>query len=141
MTWPAHGILPEGAGTPTPEPDVDDTIWLAPAPKKPPLLTSRRAWLAGAGILGTACLLRGVSSLVLSPRPPPVATASLPVPLAPTVAHPEARSLATPQALEIRAATEQEILRNVATGLDGVPVRPTTSGSWCWISPRCTSRA
>ncbi|HTB43587.1 MAG TPA: hypothetical protein VK741_08180 [Acetobacteraceae bacterium] len=106
-----------GAGTPTPEPDVDDTIRLAPAPKKPPLLTSRRAWLAGAGILGTACLLRGVSSLVLSPRPPPVATASLPVPLAPTVAHPEARSLATPQAMEIRAATEQEILRNVATGL------------------------
>lgn len=107
-------------GTHSPDPAADDTVRLVPATRKPPLLTSRRAWLAGAGILGTACLLRGVGSLVLPPRPPSVATApaAMRVPLAPPVATP-APAPAPPPAPEfaIRTATEQEILTHVPTGL------------------------
>ncbi len=114
--------LAGGAGAHSAEPDADDTVRLAPATKKPPLLTSRRAWLAGAGILGTACLLRGVGSLVLSPRPASVVTASMRVPVAPPVAAPApapepAPVPAAPPGFAIRSASEQEILRNVATGL------------------------
>ncbi len=100
-----------GVGTHSSEPDADDTIRLVPAAKKPPLLTSRRAWLAGAGILGTACLLRGVSTLVLSPRPSLVTTAPA------AVRAPPAPVPASPPALAIQTATEQEILRHVPTGL------------------------
>ena len=116
MTDPLHRA--GGVGTRTAEPGAGDTSGLAPAHKKPPLLTSRRAWLAGAGILGTACLLRGVSSLVLSPKPPPVtgAAASVRVPLAPPIATP-APAPTGPPPLAIQTATEQEILRNVPTGL------------------------
>jgi hypothetical protein len=105
-----------GAGGRAPDPAADDTVRLAPAARKPPpRLTSRRAWLAGAGILGTACLLRGVSSLVFPPRPAPVTTAAVrvPPPAAPTPAP------AAPPApeLAIRTATEQDILAHVPTGL------------------------
>ncbi|HEY3847234.1 MAG TPA: hypothetical protein VGL95_08985, partial [Acetobacteraceae bacterium] len=86
MTGSRH--LGGGAGMDSPGPDAGGTVRDSQAAKKPPLLTRRRAWLAGAGILGTACLLRGVGSLVLSPRPSPVATAAVRVPLAPLVAPP-----------------------------------------------------
>ncbi len=84
-------------------PDDDDTVRLIPAAKKPPLLTSRRAWMAGAGVVGTACLLGAVR--VLMPPSPPVATRPALAPLAPA---PE---------FAIRTATEPEILSHVATGL------------------------
>ena len=130
--------LAGGVGAHSADPDPDDTIRLVPAAKKPSLLTSRRAWLAGAGILGTACLLRGVSSLVWSPKPPPpmtVATRSLRLPLSPPVAAPApapapagaapaastpvapAPAPAGPPPLAIQTATEQDILRHVPTGL------------------------
>jgi hypothetical protein len=120
MTGSRH--LGGGAGMGPPDPDAGGTVrHYSQAAKKPPLLTRRRAWLAGAGILGTACLLRGVGSLVFSPRPSPVATAAVRVPLAPPVAPP---APATPAPVPspvpevaIRTATEQEILRNVSTGL------------------------
>lgn len=105
-----------------PEPDADDTVRLAPPPPKPqPWLSSRRAWIAGAGILGTACLLRGASILLESPKPrqvagaPPVARrmpavppAAAPAPAPPPPGAPE---------FAIRSATEQQILHNVPTGL------------------------
>ncbi|HUB16319.1 MAG TPA: hypothetical protein VMB34_30535 [Acetobacteraceae bacterium] len=100
-------------------PDADDTVRLArPLARKPePWLTSRRAWLAGAGILSTACLLRGVSILLESPRPaqrasvvPPARVPSAPAPPAPTAAP-------APAEFPIRSASEQEILRNVPTGV------------------------
>ncbi|HEY3847268.1 MAG TPA: hypothetical protein VGL95_09160, partial [Acetobacteraceae bacterium] len=70
------------------------------------------------GILGTACLLRGVGSLVLSPPPSPVATAGVRLPLAPPVALPAPAPAPRPvPELAIRTATEQEILRHVSTGL------------------------
>ena len=91
--------------------------WRPPA-KKPPLLTSRRAWLAGAGILGTACLLRGrqLAGVVAAAAAggdclaagAACADGSRTRQPGPLPRHP---------ALEIRTATEQEILRNVATGL------------------------
>lgn len=101
---------------PTPEPDDDDTIRLLPPRKPQSMLTSRRAWLAGAGILGTACLLRGASLLLESPQPARVASA----PPAPRVQPPPTVAPApVPAAPEfaIRHATEQEILHNVPTGL------------------------
>lgn len=114
--------LAGGGGAHSSEPGADDTIRLRPAATKPPLLTSRRAWLAGAGILGTACLLRGVSWLESPPRPPEVTHAAVRVPPAPPIAVPapaaaQAPASAAPPALTIRPATEQEILRHVPTGL------------------------
>ena len=107
------------------DPDDDDTVRLVPdhpvsqPAKARPWLTSRRAWLAGAGILGTACLLRGVSELLESPRPRQVAS----VPAVPQATHPAAPpvrpapSPATGTTFPIRTATEQEILHNVPAGL------------------------
>ncbi len=104
--------LADGAGGLPPEPGADDRVRIVPPARKPPLLTSRRAWLAGAGILGTACLLRGIGPLVLPQRTPPVATAAVRVPPAPPVAAP-----APPPAFAIQTATEQQILRHVPTSL------------------------
>jgi hypothetical protein len=112
--------LASGGDARSSEAAADGTIRLGPTVKRPPLLTSRRAWLAGAGILGTACLLRGVSSLVLSPRAPDVTAAAVRVPPVATpvpVPAAPAPAPATPPALTIRTATEQEILRHVPTGL------------------------
>jgi hypothetical protein len=61
MTGARH--VADGGSAHSSEPSGNDTIRTAPTAKQPPLLTSRRARLAGAGILGTARLLRGVSSL------------------------------------------------------------------------------
>lgn len=101
----------------SPDPGADDTVRLIPTAAKPPLLMRRRAWLAGAGILGTACLLRGVGSLVLSPRPSPVTTAAVRVPLPPVAGPVPAPAPPPAPALAIRTATEHEILANVPTGL------------------------
>ena len=106
------GGSPRSAGARADDPDSDDTVRLVPAAKPRPLLTSRRAWLAGAGILGTACLLRGVGSLVL-PRPPSATSTALRVPPAAVPAP----TLPPAQALAISTATEQEILAHVTAGL------------------------
>lgn len=117
------GRLANRASRHSPDPGPDDTIRIAPGPAKPPsLLTSRRAWIAGAGILGTACLLRGVSSLVLTPRAPPVAPVAVRTPVPPIAAAPEPAlapqaAPSSPPGLQIRTATEQEILRDVPSGL------------------------
>ena len=105
------------------EPDPDDTVRLVPPPPVPqpakpqPWLSSRRAWLAGAGILGTACLLRGIGLLLESPKPRQVAGA----PAAPQTTHPAARIAqpmpATGADFDIRTATEQQILHNVPASL------------------------
>ncbi|HTW69983.1 MAG TPA: hypothetical protein VME47_08870 [Acetobacteraceae bacterium] len=106
------------------EPDDDDTVRLVPPtavpqPARPaPWLSSRRAWLAGAGILGTACLLRGVSVLLESPKPAQVAS----VPVVPRATQPGAPTAqpspvtGTP-GFAIRTATEQQILHNVPAGM------------------------
>jgi hypothetical protein len=113
------GRLAGRGGLHSPDPDPDDTIRIAHPVSKPPLLTSRRAWIAGAGILGTACLLRGVSSLMLTPRAPPVAPVAVRTPAPPIVATPAPAPTppAPPPGLPIQTATEQEILRHVPTGL------------------------
>jgi len=107
----------------------DDTIRLAPRaasppPKPEPWLSSRRAWLAGAGILGAACLLRGASVLLHSPKPP-AQTASVALPRQPggsapasgTVPGQGAANSAAGGDFAINDATEQQILRNVPAGM------------------------
>ncbi len=115
------GRLAGGAGLHSPDPDPDDTIRIAPPVSKPPLLTSRRAWIAGAGILGTACLLRGVSSLVLvAARAAGRARRRCGHSGATGRCHAGPRAgtpLPRPPGLPIQTATEQEILRHVPTGL------------------------
>jgi hypothetical protein len=85
----------------------------AARPAAPPaFLTSRRAWLAGAGLLGAACLARGLAPLVL-PRHHP----SAPVPAPPPAPSPAPGPTLRPPAIPIRTAGEQEILHHVSAGL------------------------
>lgn len=103
------------------EPGADDTVRLVPQsrPKPEPLLSSRRAWLAGAGILGAACLLRGASILLESPRaPPPVRSIpALPPGTSAATPAPQPAPLTGIGAITIQTANEQQILRNVPAGL------------------------
>ena len=101
------------------EPGADDTVRLAPPsrPKPEPLLSSRRAWLAGAGILGAACLLRGASFLLESPQPPQPARSIAALPPGTPAATPAPQSAPATGAIAIRTANEQQILQNVPAGL------------------------
>jgi hypothetical protein len=82
-----------------------------PVTGKPSLLSSRRTWLAAAGVVGVGCLVGGLWRLA---APPVVA------PSAPVAAPPAPLAVATPPpapAFAIRTATERQILDNVAVGM------------------------
>lgn len=103
---------------------ADDGAAPAPVVGRPRLASSRRAWLAAAGVVGVGCLAGGVWRL-LSPAaeaPVPPGPAAPPAPLAalspPVVTAPPAQPPAPPPAeFAIRSASEQQILDNVAAGL------------------------
>ena len=110
---------------PTPPPAASPSAPKSPAAKPEPWLSSRRAWLAGAGILGAACLVRG-ASILLQPSRPPVRVASVPsIPRQPAAVPPAPGQApgpapAGPTAIPdfaIRDANEQQILHNVPAGL------------------------
>jgi hypothetical protein len=101
------------------EPGADDTIRLAPpSRRKPePLLSSRRAWLAGAGILGAACLVRGVSFLLESPTPGPPVRSIPALPPRTAAVTPAPQLVPATGTVAIRTANEQQILQNVPAGV------------------------
>ena len=106
------------------EPDTNETVRVLPASRR-----RRAAWpLAMAAVIGAALAGSAAFWLLRSPPPPlpPAAATSMPVASAP--------------AFQIKTATEAEISRARHDRADRVPLRRQSARSWCWISPRCTSR-
>ena len=106
-----------GAGG-RPQPDDDDTVRLDLPRKKQPLVTTRRAWFAAAGLVGAGCLAGGVR-LYLTPAPAPPPAVAPPAPT-PVIAQPPPLAPTPVREFVIRAATEAEILHH--TGGTGMTV-------------------
>jgi len=106
-----------GAGG-CPRPDDDDIVRLDLPGKQEPLVTTRRAWLTTAGLVGAGCLASAVRLFHTPASAPPPAVA--PVAPRPVIAGPPPPAPTSAHEFTIRAATEDEILHH--TGGAGMTV-------------------